>query len=75
MRSLIQSDVSNLESDQGLPAEGIFGSGGQPRTASPSAPPTTTAAKTLKKCKRIHDKKKRRRCVKRVKARGRARLS
>jgi secreted trypsin-like serine protease len=75
MRSLISSDVSSLETAQGLPPEGIFGSGGQPRTASPSgsAPTTTKSGKSLKKCKRIHNKKKRRRCVKRAKARASAR--
>jgi secreted trypsin-like serine protease len=66
MRSLIQSDVSSLESTYGLPAEGIFGAG------SPPASGLTLPAKALKKCKRIHNKKKRRRCVKRVKERARA---
>jgi secreted trypsin-like serine protease len=71
MRSLIDSDVSSIDSAYGLPAEGIFGSGGQPRGATAS-PRGAKAAKALKKCKRIHSRKKRRRCVKRVKA-GRAR--
>jgi secreted trypsin-like serine protease len=70
MRSLISSDVTSLEAAQGLPAEGIFGSGGQPRTSTPAAPSARPSAKSFKKCKRIHQKKKRRRCVKRVKARG-----
>jgi secreted trypsin-like serine protease len=75
MRSLIQSDVSTLESTFGLPAEGIFGGGGQALGTAPvAATPTQSfnSAKAMKKCKRIHKKKKRRRCVKRVKARARA---
>ncbi len=76
MRSLIQSDVSGLESTYGLPAEGIFGSAGLPPGS--AAPPAGTAksfnaAKALKKCKRIRKKKKkRRRCIKRVKRKARA---
>jgi trypsin len=70
MRSLIASDVSTLDSAYGLPAEGIFGGGGQPRSA--SAPAATTEAKALKKCKRLHSRKKRRRCIKRVKALARS---
>lgn len=73
MRSLIASDVSAVESFSGLPAEGIFGSGGQPRTSTaPSvpAPTTTQAAHPRKKCQRIRNRKKRRRCVKRAKARS-----
>jgi secreted trypsin-like serine protease len=71
MRSLIQSDVASLDSAYGLPSEGIFGSGGQPRSgAAPvaGAPP----ARALKKCRRLRSRKKRRHCVKRVKARTRA---
>ena len=71
MRSLIASDVSSIDSAYGLPVESIFGGGGQPRSAAAS-PGTGKLAKALKKCKRIHNRKKRRRCVKRVKA-GRAR--
>ena len=68
MRSLIQSDVSSLDSLYGLPAESIFGAGGQPLSG---APPVSAAspAKARKKCRRLHSRKKRRRCVKRVKAR------
>jgi secreted trypsin-like serine protease len=68
MRSLIASDVSSIDSAYGLPVESIFGSGGQPRTA--SAPVVTKATKALRKCKRIHNRKKRRRCVKRARARA-----
>jgi trypsin len=66
MRSLIASDVSGINSSYGLPVENIFGSGGQPRTATAPGP---TKAKALKKCKRKHNRKKRRRCIKRVKGR------
>jgi secreted trypsin-like serine protease len=68
MRSFIQSDVSSLDSSYGLPAESIFGSGGQPRSAAAPAA-AASPAKALKKCRRLHSRKKRRRCVKRVKAR------
>jgi secreted trypsin-like serine protease len=59
MSPLIASDIANLESAFGLPAESPFGStmttGNNSATTNPFA-----------KCKRIHDKKKRRRCVKKV---------
>jgi secreted trypsin-like serine protease len=62
MSSLIASDIANLESTFALPPESPFGS------------TTTTAGKKgnartnpFAKCKRIHDKKKRRRCIKKVK--------
>jgi secreted trypsin-like serine protease len=71
MRSLIASDVSTLETANGLPDESVFGSGGQPRSATPTAP-GTKRAKALRKCKRIRSKRKRHRCVKRVKAGTRA---
>jgi secreted trypsin-like serine protease len=70
MRSLISSDVSSLDSTYGLPAENIFGSGGQPPGATAAAVGTTPAAKTLRKCKRLHNRKKRRRCIKRIKAKS-----
>jgi trypsin len=73
MRSLIQSDVSSLESANGLPNEAIFGGGGQPIDPAPpvtappvTAQPTPNLSKARKKCKRIHDKKKRRRCIKKA---------
>jgi secreted trypsin-like serine protease len=69
MRSLIQSDVSSL----GLPPESIFGSGGRPIDSAPPAATQTNSSKARKKCKRIHDKKKRRRCVKKVKKKPRSR--
>jgi len=69
MRPIISSDVTSLESAQGLAPENIFGSGGQPRVATPSGSEPALAP-VLRKCKRIHDKKKRRRCVKRAKARA-----
>lgn len=68
MHNLIQTDVSYLDSTFGLPAEPIFGSGGRPRSA--AAPGTITKAdRAIRKCKRIHNKHKRRRCIKKVKAR------
>ncbi len=80
MRSLIESDVSSLESTYGLPAEGIFGGGGLPLGSAPplgSTPPGVTtrsfnSRKAMKKCKRIRKKKKRRRCIKRVRSKARA---
>src|SRR6476619_2007928 len=59
---LIASDVANLESTFGLPAEPVF-PGGDTRTATKGK----TAANPFAKCKRIRDKQKRKRCVKRVK--------
>jgi hypothetical protein len=59
MRDLIASDVASLESQYGLPAESPFGSGAAAAT-------TRTTAHPFAKCKRIHDKKKRRRCIKKV---------
>jgi trypsin len=59
---LIASDVASLESQFGLPHEAIFGS-------APAATPATlatSARKPFAKCKRIRDKKKRKRCVKKV---------
>jgi secreted trypsin-like serine protease len=72
MRSLIDSDVSSLEDANGLPRESIFGSGGRPLGSGLPAV-RQTASNALKKCKRIHDKKKRRRCVKKAKKRARSR--
>ena len=71
MSSLIASDVSSIDSDDGLPAENIFGSGGRPPGA---AAPASNAqrARALKKCRRARSRKKRRSCLKRVKAGARA---
>jgi secreted trypsin-like serine protease len=62
MSSLIASDVANLESTFGLPPESPIASG--VTTAGRSA---TSARNPFAKCKRIRDKKKRRRCVRNVK--------
>jgi trypsin len=70
MRSLINQDVSGLDSKYGLPVEPIFGAGGQQGAVAASG--ATSSARALKKCRRIHNRKKRRRCAKRVKARGSA---
>jgi secreted trypsin-like serine protease len=67
MSSRIQADVSNLEGAFGLPGEGIFGSRAQPADATPPAAKSAKTTNPLKKCKRIHDKRKRHRCIKRVK--------
>jgi secreted trypsin-like serine protease len=71
MRSLIQSDVASLDSLYGLPVESIFGAGGQPLSGVAPAS-AASPARSLKKCRRLHSRKKRRRCVKRVKARASA---
>jgi secreted trypsin-like serine protease len=75
---LVESDVSALESSNGLTPEAIFGSGGTPPSSTEPPPPVpagvqqsatvTASSHPLAKCKRIRDKKKRRRCVKRVRA-------
>ena len=65
MRALIQSDVSGLEAAYGLPAESVFASGA-------SAAATATPINPYAKCKRIHNKKKRRRCIKKVRRKLRA---
>ena len=59
---LIASDVANLESTFGLPSESVTGNG-TTRTITKSK----SKANPFAKCKRIRDKKKRRRCVKKVK--------
>jgi len=73
MRSLIATDVAALDSQYALPAEPIFGAGGGQQGAVAASGATSTA-KTRKKCRRIHNRKKRKRCVKRAKARGSSRL-
>jgi secreted trypsin-like serine protease len=67
MRSLIQADVVNLEATYGLPPEGIFGSGGLPRGTVIAQPKAAPKANARRKCKRIHNKKKRRRCIRKHK--------
>jgi secreted trypsin-like serine protease len=71
MRSLISSDVSSLDSTYGLPAEPIFGAGGEPASNAPAPTPAgaTQAATALKKCRKIHNRRKRRRCLKKAGAR------
>jgi secreted trypsin-like serine protease len=58
---LIESDVGSLESTYGLPAEGVVGSGALPLGSGASS------AHPFAKCKRIHNKRKRKRCIKKVK--------
>jgi len=70
MSSAIQSDVATLDSTYGLPADSTVGSGGRPRSSLPDTSGTTTTTSThpFAKCKRIHNKKKRKRCIKKVRA-------
>jgi trypsin len=70
MRSLISQDVSNLDAFYGLPAEPIFGADGEP--AGSVAPAVAISAPTARKnkCRRIRNRTKRRRCVRRAKARA-----
>jgi trypsin len=64
LRPLIASDVAGLESAFSLPQEPITGSG----AATPRSKAKAKKAKgPFAKCKRIHNKKKRARCVKKVK--------
>jgi secreted trypsin-like serine protease len=61
MRSLIESDVASLESQLGLPNETPVGSGG------PTTRTTKSATSPRAKCKRIRNKTKRKRCLKKAK--------
>ena len=65
MSPLIQSDVSGLNATFGLPAEPIFAG----LIATPSA---KAAVRPFAKCKRIHNKKKRKRCIKKIKKKRKA---
>jgi secreted trypsin-like serine protease len=85
IRDDVVAKVAELETTYLLTPESIVGSGGQPpdrpdsppTTGNPTPPPTTqppadTSARStnpLAKCKRIRDKKKRKRCVTKVKKR------
>jgi secreted trypsin-like serine protease len=60
MRPLIESDVAALEQQFGLPAQSPVNTGSSTRS-------TKSGAGRLSKCKRIHNKKKRKRCVKKAK--------
>jgi secreted trypsin-like serine protease len=66
LRDLIQSDVSSLQASFGLPAEGIFGSGALAVDQPPAGPGQATGSHPFAKCKRIHNKRKRHRCIKKV---------
>jgi secreted trypsin-like serine protease len=68
MSPLIQSDVAGLDAAFGLPTEPIFG--GPPAPTSPATQSKSTHP--LAKCKRIHNKKKRKRCIKRVRRKQKA---
>ena len=58
---LIASDIANLESRFGLPAESVHGSTGPTRST------RSAARKGLAKCKRIRNKNKQARCRKKAK--------
>ncbi len=63
MRSLISSDLSSL----GVSPATVFGSGGQPRASSSTLGSRASHSSTRhKKCKRLHNRKKRRRCLKKA---------
>jgi secreted trypsin-like serine protease len=67
LRSQIQTDVANLDGAFGLPGEPIFGSGAKAVDAPQGSPAATSAkARPFAKCKRIHNKHKRHRCIKKV---------
>jgi trypsin len=61
----IAADVAGLESTFGLPHEPIFGSAATTRTA------RSSRAKAIAKCKRIRNKKKRKRCIKKARRKHR----
>ena len=63
LRSIIAQDVANLSGAYGLPFEEIFGSA---QTTDAAPPPAKPKARPFAKCKRIHNKRKRHRCIKRV---------
>jgi trypsin len=72
LEPLVASQIFDLETSFGLAHQNVIGSGEQPRTgggAQESAGSTTGAPDPYAKCKRIRSKKKRRRCVKKVRAR------
>jgi secreted trypsin-like serine protease len=66
MAAAIQADYNYLVSTYGLPVEPIFG------TASIASRTSAQTKRAIKKCKRIHNKKKRRRCIKKAKRRAQA---
>jgi trypsin len=68
IRPLVSADVCALETANGLAHESVI-AGAAATDSSCGSPAQSPAAKKhpFAKCKRIHDKKKRKRCVKRVK--------
>jgi secreted trypsin-like serine protease len=71
IRPLVAADVCGLESSNGLPHETVV-AGGAGSDAPCSSTGDRAAKKRLAKCKRIRNKKKRRRCVKKAKKRQRS---
>ena len=66
LRPLVGADVCAVESASGLAHESVT-AGTAPGSACASTAGSTAKKNPFAKCKRIHDKKKRKRCVKRVK--------
>jgi secreted trypsin-like serine protease len=73
LRPLVAADVCGLESSNALPRETVVAGGAGSDAPCASATGRTAAKKALAKCKRIRDKKKRRRCVKKAKKRQKGR--
>jgi trypsin len=81
LRDEVVTRVDELEETFALEDEEIVGNSGQPRTPAPASPgsaaggqagaaanPTPTANDPFLKCHKIHNKKKRRKCFRRVRA-------
>jgi trypsin len=80
LRNAIAADVSAIENELGVANENVVGSGAQPPQpqtplaqfspsgVTPAATGTAAGANPYAKCKRIKKKKKRKRCIRRVRA-------
>jgi secreted trypsin-like serine protease len=82
LRPTVASKIFDLETAAGLAHENVIGSGGQPRSGDPPPPPsgggqpasetvipTPTANDPYLKCHKLKSKKKRKRCLRKVRAR------
>jgi secreted trypsin-like serine protease len=75
VRALIAEDVFALETQLGVANENIVGSGGTPKypplglPATPASAAKQPAANPFAKCKKARSKKKRKRCIRKVKQR------
>jgi trypsin len=69
IRPLVGGDICALETANGLAHESVFvgATAGESPCGSTPVPAANTKKHPFAKCKRIHNKKKRKRCVKRVK--------